>query len=283
MTKQQTCYLNGEYVSADGASLPLTDLGVLRGYGVFDFLRTYNGRPFHLMDHIFRFRSSAQQIGLEIPQSNEELAEIVLETLSRNPFAEANIRFVATGGTSANSFMPQDKPSLFVLVTPAVTYPDHYFIDGVKLVSTRLAREFPTVKSLNYIGAIMAMKQATAVGAKEALYVDQHNLISECTRANFMTIKGDRLTLAKDNVLDGVTQKALLKVVAQHKEFEIFYRSLPYDELREVDEAFFTSSTYELAPVSQVDDIVIGSGKAGEKTLRLRRQFQAYAHAGNYT
>lgn len=280
--QKQTYYLNGDYVSADDASLPLTDLGILRGYGVFDFLRTYNGRPFHLMDHIFRFRSSAQQILLDIPYSNEEIAEIVLETLAQNPYEESYIRFVMTGGLSPNSFMPNDEPSFFVTVTPATPYPAHYYVDGLKIISTQLAREFPTVKSTNYIGAIMAMKQATAVGAKEALYVDKQNLISECTRANFMTIRGNQITLAKERTLEGITQKALLKVIAQHGEFEVVYRSLPYDELKDVEEAFFTSSTYELAPVSQVDDIVIGSGVAGSKTLHLLQQFREYAHAGNY-
>ncbi len=275
-------YINGRYVPADDATLPVGDLAVVRGYGIFDFTRTYQGRPFHLMDHIARLRYSAAQIKLHIPHSDEEIAEIVFETVRRNNFAESNIRLVVTGGMSPNFFTPIDESSFVVMVTPNTPYAETIYAEGVKLISTRLQREFPTVKSLNYIGAIMALREAAAQGAREALYVDQNGYISECTRANFMTLLGNQLIVAKDNVLAGITQKAVLKLVAEQTDLEIVRRSLHYDELSQVDEAFYTSSTYEVAPVVQVDDMVIGSGSVGNVTTNILNLFRAYAQAGDY-
>ena len=266
--KKQTFYVNGEFVPAAEAVLPVGDLSIVRGYGVFDFLRTYGGKPFHLMDHIERMRKSAVQIKLNLPHSNEEIAEIVLETLARNPYENAYIRLIGTGGVSPNLFMPGDQPTFMVMVADATAYPDSYYTEGIKIITTRLRREFYTVKSLNYIGAIMAQHEAVAVGAIEALYRDEDDWLSECTRANFMGIKGNQLICAEEKILEGITQKALLRVVAQHGELEVVRRFLHYDELAELDEAFICNSSQEILPVRQIDDIVIGSGTAGVKTTR---------------
>src|SRR4028119_1443046 len=103
---QPICYLNGNYVAFDQACLPLNDLGIVRGYGVFDFLRTYNGVPFKLTEHVQRLQNSAKLIGLSLPWSTAEIAEITQNTLTHNHFPEANIRIVVTGGASADFITP---------------------------------------------------------------------------------------------------------------------------------------------------------------------------------
>ena len=70
-------YIDGEYVNQEDAKIPVTDLAVLRGYGVFDFMRTYNRKPFHLEDHVARLFRSAELILLDMPWTQEEVCEIV--------------------------------------------------------------------------------------------------------------------------------------------------------------------------------------------------------------
>ena len=111
-------YIDGQYQNADESSIPVTDLSILRGYGVFDFLRTYGGIPFQLRAHLLRLQRSAALIELDCPWDIEELADIVLGTLRRNAYEESGIRIVVTGGDSPNGFMPAGASRLLVMITP---------------------------------------------------------------------------------------------------------------------------------------------------------------------
>jgi branched-chain amino acid aminotransferase len=92
-------YIDGEFVPADAAVIPVNDLAVLRGYGVFDLMRTYNGEPLFMEDHIGRLANSASEIGLHFPWQTAEVSDIIRRTLQQNPhLADASIRVVVTGG-----------------------------------------------------------------------------------------------------------------------------------------------------------------------------------------
>lgn len=263
-----TYYVNGEYVDAASAVLPVGDLGIVRGYGVFDLGRTYGRIPFRLREHIERLHRSAAQIELALPWSVDELEAIALETLARNPdIVDAAIRIVVTGGESASYLMPEEKPSLFVMVTQLNLPAPELFQQGASLVTIAGDRYLPTVKSVNYIGAIMAMKKAKRAGAVEALYVSADGSITECTTSNFFAFKGDTLITPEKGVLDGITRAATLEVAEDI--YAIEYRNLRYDELAEVDEVFITSTTKEILPIVKIDDITIGTGVPGARTQRL--------------
>lgn len=263
-----TYFVNGEYVDATEASLPVGDLGIVRGYGVFDLGRTYGRAPFRLREHLQRLYRSALQIDLEIPWRIEELEAICLETLARNPdIQDAAIRIVVTGGESAGHMMPEEKPSLFVMITKLNLPSPELFETGGTLVSIQGERFLPTVKSLNYISAIMAMKKARKAGAVEALYVGPQGLLTECTTSNFFAIKDGVVITSDVDVLDGITRAAVLEVAEDL--YPVEYRQLRFDELREVDEAFITSTTKEILPIVRVDDFAIGNGTPGEHTKRL--------------
>lgn len=271
-------YLNGEFIPADEAALPLNDLAIVRGYGVFDYLRTYNGcKPFHLDDHIQRLARSAEQISLELPNSLSEIYEIVYETIEKNSFDEAGIRLVVTGGASPGFFTPTGNSSLAIMLSPAPTYPEEYYTEGTKIITVKTTREYPTVKSINYIGAIVAMKEADAAGAIEAVYLDADDNLTEATRCNFVGVKGHTLITAPGNVLDGITRNVVLKLAAEQPDLEIDMRPLPYAEIKQLDEAFITSSTKEVMPVTTIDELTVGLGRPGPVTKRLHELFRAYA------
>ena len=269
-----TYYVNGAFVPVMQAALPLNDLGIVRGYGVFDLLRSYGKTPFRLHDHILRLESSASQIGLELPWNTQELEAIVLETYQRNPIADASIRIVVTGGPSDNFMTPQGNPSLVVMVHPISPYPDSYYTEGCKATSTLVERTMATVKSLNYIGAIMAMNEAGKTGAVEAIYLDEHDRLTEGTRANLFVVKGDLLITPREGVLKGITRQVLLEIC--DGALEVVEGPIHYHDLGALDEAFLTSTTKEVLPVVQIDEHVIGTGKPGPVTKRVRELFTAY-------
>lgn len=274
---EATYYVNGAFVPATQAVLPLNDLGIVRGYGVFDLLRTYGKTPFRLRDHIQRLESSASQIGLGMPWSTAELEEIVLQTYAANDMADAAIRIVVTGGPSDNYMTPQGNPSLMVMVHPIVPYPARYYVDGCKAVSTLIERTMATVKSLNYIGAIVAMNDASKVDAVEAIYLDDQDRLTEGTRANLFVIRGNLLITPREGVLKGITRQVVLEVATG--EFEVVEGPIHYQDLGTFDEAFLTSTTKEILPVVQIDDHMIGTGRPGPQTQRLTELFNAYVRS----
>ena len=272
-----TYYVNGSFVPPTQAMLPLNDLGIVRGYGVFDLLRTYGKTPFRLRDHIHRLESSASQIGLGLPWSTEELEDVVLQTYARNDIPDASIRIVVTGGPSTNFMTPQGKPSLMVMVHPVAPYPASYYSQGSKAVSTLIERTMATVKSLNYIGAIMAMNDAEKTGAVEAIYLDAHDRLTEGTRANLFVVRGERLITPREGVLKGITRQVVMEIATN--DFEVVEHPIHYHELSLIDEAFLTSTTKEILPVVQIDEHVIGTGKPGPKTQRIIELFNAYVQS----
>lgn len=272
-----TSYVNGVYVPADQAALPMNDLGIVRGYGVFDLLRTYGYSPFRLRDHLLRLQRSATTIGIALPWSLDELEQIVLDTYGRNRVADASIRIVVTGGPSSNLMTPQNKPSLVVMVQPITPNPASHYTQGCKAISTRIERIMPTVKSLNYIGAIMAVTEASKSGAVEAIYRDAHDHLTEGTRANFFVFKGDRLITPGEGILKGITRQVVLELAPSA--FKLVEAPIAYADLATVDEAFLTSTTKEVLPIVQVDDLRIGDGTVGPRTQRLMRLFADYARS----
>lgn len=269
-------YIDGEFVPADSATVPATDLAVLRGYGVFDFLRTYGGRPFKLDEHLQRLEKSAAMIGMQLPWPRAELAEITLETLRRNPYDESNVRIVVTGGVSDDFITPRDTPRLLVMVTPLHRLPDEWYSDGVKVTTTLTERYYPTAKTINYIPAILARQRAQAEGAVEAIYVSRDDDVLEGTTTNIFAFFGDKLLSPGEGVLIGITRQVILDVVKGAFEAEL--TRISRTQLLQADEIFITASNKEIVPVIQVDDQTIGDGKPGPNTRRVMALFREYTH-----
>ena len=276
-------YINGEYVDAAEAQIPATDLAVLRGYGIFDFLRSYGGVPFHLGAHLRRLKRSAALIGLACPWDIEELGEIVLDAVRRNGYPESNIRIVVTGGEGERGFLPRGDSRLLVMVMPWEAPPAWWYADGVHVETVELHRQLPEAKTIHYIPAIMAQSKASARDAKaiEAIYTTD-GIISEGTRSNTFIFKDDRWVTPASGLLLGITRAEVIKLLQADDLLE--FSDISLDEFRAADEVILTSSTKEVAPVVKVDDVAIGDGSPGAMTRRLMRQWReltdAYADAG---
>jgi branched-chain amino acid aminotransferase len=267
-----THYIDGQFVLDSDALIPATDLAVLRGYGVFDYFRTYGGRPFHLEAHLARLQRSAGLIGLEMPHSLEEIRPIVMETLRRNSHAESNVRVILTGGDSDDHLMPRGQSRLIILVTPFVPPPETWYRDGVKVITERTERYMPEAKTLNYTPAIVALQKAKIVGAIDAIYIDRAGRVLEGTTTNLFAFVDDVLVTPGDGILCGITREVVLELASDLYEIQI--RDLSAEELLRADEVFITSSNKQICPVRQIDDTVIGS--PGRHTQRLMEHFKEF-------
>lgn len=260
-------YVDGKFVPAEAAVIPVDDLAILRGIGVFDLLRTFGGSPFFLDAHIDRLENSARKIGIALPWSHDEIAAVVNQTLAQNDIPEANIRIVVTGGSSTDFMTPAGKPRLLVLVSPVPTLPESWYTDGVKIISWEVERPIPGAKSIDYISASLALKKAAGEGAIEALYIDRNGLALECTTSNIFAFVGDRLVTPGRGILSGVTRKVVLELAEGL--FTIDIRDISRTELLAAEEVFITGTSKGLVPVVRVDAGIIGDGRPGKRTRRL--------------
>lgn len=265
-------YIDGEFVPADQACIPVNDLAVLRGYGVFDFLRTYDGRPFHLDKHIHRLEASARRIRLDLPWTGQQIADVVVHTLEKNDHKESGIRIVVTGGASPDFLTPQGKPRLLVLVTALAEPPEEWYEKGVRIITYRTDRFITDAKSINYLPATLALKQARSSGAVEAVYMDRHGNVQEGTTSNIFAFIGDALVTPGKGILSGITRQVALEVARPL--FSIQIRDLKKDELVHADEVFFTGTSKGIVPVVGVDGAVIGSGVPGLRTRKMMAAFR---------
>ncbi|MGB8644648.1 MAG: aminotransferase class IV, partial [Anaerolineae bacterium] len=146
---------------------------------------------------------------------------------------------------------------------------------GIKVITVRIERPLPTAKTIDYTPAILALAQARARNAMEALYVDREGHLLEGTQSNFFGFEGDRLITPHDAILEGITRRVVMELA--RAQFELVERALPLTELAQLDEAFIASTSKEVMPVVQVDETTIGSGKPGPRTLLLHRLFREHA------
>jgi len=271
-------YIDGQFVEDDKCVLSVKDIIVLRGFGVFDFLITYNKRPFHLKAHVQRLENSAKKIGLKIRHSNEEICEIVEETVRRNAHHdESNIRIVYTGGISSDGVTPEGNGILIVMVTPKMELPAEWYTDGAKLITADIERFIPGAKSTNYLTAVWALERAHSMDAIESIYVDRNNRLMEGTTTNFFCFKTGKLVTPKMDILPGITRSVLINLLADHFDLEI--RDIDRDELSSMEEVFISASNKEIVPIVKVEDTVIGDGRPGPKTQKVMQLFKDYTTA----
>ncbi|MGL5626463.1 MAG: aminotransferase class IV [Candidatus Rhabdochlamydia sp.] len=277
---QPIYYINGNYVPESEAKLSVFDLSILRGFGVFDYLRTYNKRPFHLWDHLERLNYSANNLGLKIPCSLAEIAKIIDSLIALNQLQEAGIKVIVTGGVSTDQFTPQ-KASLIVLAYPLVKYPSTFYTKGISTITTSLTRNFPTLKTTQYTPAIVTLKTHINHKAEEAIYLNQIQELLEATTSNFFCFKKNTLySCNSDEILLGITREIVLKLASSR--FPIQLIPINYKELPLVDEAFVTASNKEIMPVVQIDHHRIGTGEVGPRTKELIQAFREYTEQSEW-
>jgi len=264
-------YIDGRWVHPNEATISINDITVSRGYGAFESLRTYDRKPFHLDEHLNRLYRSASLIDLDIPYSRNEVARVISDIIERNNYKHAMIRIFVTGGESEDGILPSGKPTLAVLITSLPERDMERFARGQKVITSSLQRVSPEAKTTNYVAAVRSLKEAAKHGAVDALFVNEQGHVLEGTRSNFFVFRGDTLVTPREGVLIGVTRNTVLELALGR--FSIEERSILLTELPHIDEAFITSSSREITPIVQIDDIVIGNGKPGPRTYELEQRF----------
>ena len=265
MKKETYVFLNGNIISLDKGGLTLTDLGIVRGYGFFDYLRTYNKKPLFLKEHLDRLERSSRILNLPLPYKKSEIQHWIEKLLAKNDFSESHIKIVVTGGPSPDGFEVV-APSFFILTTQLTPYPETYFSKGVKVMTYEHLRLFPEAKSLNYLTALVLRKERKRKNVFEVLFTYKDTVL-EATTSNVFLFKNNILVTPEEDILEGITRSKVFELA--HNNWKIEKRKVNVKELFSADEVFITASNKEVMPVVTIDSSTIADGKVGPNTKRL--------------
>jgi len=280
-------YIDGEFLPKAEAKVSVFDHGLLYGDGVFEGIRSYNGRVFKLDEHLERLYDSAKSIMLQIPMPIETMKETVLETLRRNHLSEAYIRLVITRGVGDLGLDP-DKcphPSIIIIADKIALYPQKFYEEGLEIVTASVRKNYPEainprIKSLNYLNNILAKIEGKQSGAVEVLMLNADGYVAECSGDNIFWLKNEVLVTPPVHmgILEGVTRNSVIDL-ARDAGMRVEERVFTRHDLYIADECFLTGTAAEVIPVVKIDRRVIGNGQPGKVTEKLIAAFRQFAHS----
>ena len=262
------------------ARVSVFDSSVQGGDAVWEGLRVYDGRIFHLDRHLARLQDSARAMAFRDVPTNEEVKLALFETLKANGMRDgAHVRLTLTRGPKVTSGMSpafnRAGPCLIVLAEWKAPV---YDADGIRLITASVRRNSPqTVDSKihhnNLINNILAKIEAEAAGADDAVMLDLNGFVAETNATNLFLVKNGVLsTPHPDSCLPGITRGVVLEL-AREAGIATHERNVTPAELYIADEVFTTGTMGELAPVLDVDGRMIGQSP-GPVTRRLQELYR---------
>src|SRR3989344_3565158 len=189
------CYLNGKILPVLEAMVGVYDIGLLRGYGIYEAFITYNKKPFRLSDHLERFRRSAAFMSIEIPATDAEITAALMELIERNGHKESLFRMLLTGGPAFAGIEYAPKtPTFYILIEEFQPLSQEVYRNGCSVTVYEHLRQFPEYKTTNYIQAVLLQKERKEKGALEILYTWDGNALEFATSNLFIVKNGTIIT-----------------------------------------------------------------------------------------
>ncbi len=279
---QHVVMINGETVSPDRAFISVYDRGFLYGDSVFEVLRTYDGVPFAVDEHVERLFASAARVFIHVPVSPADLREEILHATAQSKTGNNVVRVHVTRGVAPLGLDPTEAncPMRVVLVEPVKPPPASDYCHGIAVSLARTERvtdhsSAAGAKVANYLVSLLALREAFVAGAKEAIIVDGRGRVLEGTSSNVFVVKDGVLMTPPDTegILPGITRRYLLQA-AETLEVPIRITTITTGDLLTGDEAFVSSTVREVLPVVRVDNEPIGDGQVGTLTRALHQRFR---------
>ncbi len=269
-------YVNGKFVSLDEKVIPIDERGHQFGDGVYEVIRFYGGKPFMLAEHLERLMKSAKAIRLPVTQSADDFRQIISTAVEKSGLSDCYVYLQITRGIAKRNHLFPDVPvSVTMTVREAIPLAAEIREKGVSAITREDERWANCyIKSLNLLPNILAKQEAHDAGAFEAILI-RDGVVTEGSSSNVFIVKnGTVITppLSK-HILAGITRMAVLNIL---KETGIPYEEKNFSEkeLLGADEVFITSTTSEVLPVVSINGLPVGSGKPGELTKRIYKEFQ---------
>lgn len=278
-------WLDGRIVPVADAKLSVFDHGLLYGDGIFEGIRSYNGRVFEREAHIRRFFDSALGIRLTLPFSVERLEQALDEALEANgllhPDKDSYLRLVATRGVGVLGISPKRtwKPQVYIIASTISMYPEEVYEKGMTIIVSSVTRNHsnampPRIKSLNYLNNILAKLEAHDANVPEAIMLNHVGNVAEATGDNVFIVRGGQVQTPPTSagILEGITRATVIRL-AREAGIEVVEKDLVRSDLYCADEVFLTGTGAQVVPVIKIDHRAIGKGVPGPITKQLMEMY----------
>ncbi|MDZ5448410.1 D-amino-acid transaminase [Labrys sp. ZIDIC5] len=277
-------YVNGVYVPLRDACVHVEDRGFQFADGVYEVCEVFGGRLIDETRHLARLKRSLSELGIGMPVGEGALKVILRETVRRNRVRNGLVYLQVTRGAARRDFVfpAADTPPTLVVTARSVdrSKAEAGAANGISVISLPDNRwERVDIKSTGLLPNALARQRAKERGAKEAWFVDKDGYVTEGAASNAWIITRENTLLtrpAESGILRGVTRTTLLDL-ARRDNLLVSERPFTLAEAKAAKEAFVTAATALIMPVVRIDDTVIGDGKPGALTARLRARFHEVA------
>ena len=271
-------YINGEFYHRRDAKISVFDSGFLLGDGVWEGIRLHKGYLVHLGEHLTRLFTGAKAIGMAIGKTEEEIIEVILETLNENNMkSDVHIRLIVSRGIKKT---PYQHPRVTIGKPTLVIIPEYKKANeeekrkGLTLATVKTRRDNntqdPRINSLSKHNCISACIEADQLGADEGLMLDSQGFISTCNSTNFFIVrKGEVWTSTGEYCLNGVTRGCVIRLCKENH-ISVFEKNFILDDVHSADEVFVTGTFAGVVPIISVDGKIIGDGSRGIITKILQ-------------
>jgi D-alanine transaminase len=254
------------------------DRGLFFGDGVYEVIRSYNGKIFALDEHLLRFAGSlaaVDMVSVDITKIRHE----IIRAFDAAGIADARIYFHITRGSALRSHVWEDslEPNFFLMVTE-LEDDTRAKTEGIAVsIHPDWRWKRCDIKSLNLLPNILARQDASKKGCEEAILVDESGLVTEGAASAFFAIFGTKLQTAPltANILPSITRKYVIKA-GENIGLEVMEESLTPQRAGIADELFIAVTTKDIVPVVKFDGNTIGDGKPGKYTKLLAEQFHLF-------
>jgi len=279
-------WFNNELVDWDEAKIHVLSHVVHYGSSVFEGIRCYKNKKgsaiFRLEDHVKRLFDSAKIYMMEIPYTEDEICEAVVETIKANKLEECYIRPVVFRGYEELGVNPLNCPVEVVIAAwEWGSYLGQEALEeGVDVGVSTWRRMAPnTLPNMakaggNYLNSQLVKMEAIRHGYDEGIILDYHGMVSEGSGENIFIIKNGEIYTppVSSSILPGITRDSIIKI-ANEMNINVREERIPREMLYLADEAFFTGTAAEITPIRSVDGIEVGDGKRGPLTKKLQESF----------
>jgi D-alanine transaminase len=271
-------YVNGKYLPEEEATVSIFDRGFLFADGVYEVTSVLGGKLIDFDGHAARLQRSLNELGMARPVDDDELLDIHRELVARNGIDEGLVYLQVTRGAADRDFAypPEGTPPTIVLFTQAKPglADSPAARAGIRVISIddlRWGRR--DIKTVQLLYPSMGKMMARAAGCDDAWMVEDGH-VTEGTSNNAYIVAGDTIVTRHlgNEILHGITRAAVLRF-AREAQMKVEERAFTIDEAKAADEAFVTSASAFVMPVVEVDGTVIGTGKPGPVTARLREVY----------
>ena len=234
--------------------------------GAYTTFRTFRlNHVLHLQDHLFRLEETSRLADTPVVLNGLELRLALREAIAKSGMDEKRVRLTVD---------LEQQPGTVYIQIESLSIPSYQnYTDGVKVVTQTMQRSNPKAKLTRFIRAAGEIRQAIAPGVNEVLMVDEDGSILEGLSSNFFAVRDGQLWTADDKVLSGITRSLVLEE-AERERIPVHFTSANLSEIDGFDEAFITSSSRAVLPVTSIDGKPVAEGRPGPITQRLLALYQ---------